>query len=584
MADDKENAAQLVRQVETLRARLKGHERVEALRKRAEGELRSSRDAFRQVVEKSCDGIVIIDHSGIARFANSAALTLLGRRASEVVGRPYAPLPPSVTDAEIGVFRQDGSTGLGEVRLSPTTWDGQDARLVTVRDVTEQKQAERRLRHDSLHDPLTRLPNRGLFLERLTHAHRQSKRRRDFAFAVILVGVDRFKVINDSLGPVVGDRLLVELGRRIISCMRDLDLVARVGGDEFGVLLEETRDVSDPSRVAERILTALERPFTLEGHEVIATVSMGIAVSRTGYERVEEVLRDAEAALHHAKDNGKGRYEIFDREMYERAVTRLRMETDLRKALERREFLLFYQPIISISTGIITGFEALVRWRHPTRGLMQPIQFLPLVEEMEMMAPLTHWILREACTETLRWQELSEADPPLSVSVNLSPGMFAQPDLVQQVRSILDETGLPGPRLKLEITEGALLGHDEEVTVNLFDLRLMGVHLHMDDFGTGYSSLSYLHRYPLDTLKIDRSFVTQVARPGDSAEIIRSIVLLADSLDMDVIAEGVETPLQLERIRALRCGYAQGFYFSKPIDTGSIGPLIGGNPVWGEGE
>ena len=574
MTADNSDRSELIAKIEALRDRVRSLERLNTKRRKAERGLRGARAAFRDVVEGSEDGFIILDSSGLVRFVNRAAGFYLGQEPAALLDQPFEAPEPSDPPAEIGIARADGGAGVGEIRVRATVWDGTGARLVSLRDITERKDAEKRLRHEALHDTLTGLPNRGLFMERLNHALRRARRRRDYLFSVVFLDVDRFKVINDSLGHLVGDRLLVEMGRRIQECLRDLDTVARIGGDEFAILLEDIGNVSDATRVAGRIQEELNTRFDLMNHEVYSSVSMGIAMSSTGYDRPEDVLRDADSAMYHAKERGKARFELFDQEMYERAMMRLRTETDLRRALDRDEFRLFYQPIVDLATGKLSGFEALIRWQHPERGMVQPLDFLPMAEEMDLMLPLSRWVLREACRQALLWQSEFTDAAPVSVSVNLSPRMFGRPDLAQQVGEALKETGLDGRRLSLEITEGALLDHADDVTVSLFDLRLMGVQLHMDDFGTGYSSLSYLHKFPLDTLKIDRSFISGLSRRSDTAEIVRSIVLLAGSLDMAVIAEGVETASQLERIKDLNCEYAQGFLFARPLDADAVRDII----------
>ena len=439
--------------------------------------------------------------------------------------------------------------------------------IFQIQDITDRKRAEERLLHDALHDALTGLPNRALFMDHLRLAVERARRRESRQFAVLFLDLDRFKVINDSLGHMVGDQLLVGIAHRLEDCLRPGDLVARLGGDEFTVLLEDIGSVSEATAVAERLQRELSRPFALAGREVFTTVSIGIAPSTVGHDRPENFLRDADTAMYCAKMLGKARHEVFDKNMHARAVTQLQLETDLRRAVEREEFFVQFQPIVSLETGGIRSFEALVRWRHPEHGLISPGAFIPVAEETGLIVPLGRWVLTEACRQMRLWQTQHPERPPLSVSVNLSSKQFTQPDLIAQIQQALEETGLAPSSLKLEITESVVMENIEKAAEMLRELRALGVELSIDDFGTGYSSLSYLHRFPIDTLKIDRSFVTRMAENNENMEIVRTIVMLAHNLKMNVVAEGVETEQQLMQLMALGCGYAQGFYFSKPLDA-----------------
>jgi EAL domain-containing protein (putative c-di-GMP-specific phosphodiesterase class I) len=355
--------------------------------------------------------------------------------------------------------------------------------------------------------------------------------------------------------------------------------VARLGGDEFTILLEGVRDAEDAIRMAERIQKQLALPCHLGGNEVFTSASLGIALSAIGYHRAEDLLRDANIAMHRAKSLGKARHQVFDTTMHSHAVALLKLETDLRRVIERQEYRVHYQPIVVLETGRLTGFEALVRWQHPTRGLLYPEEFISVAEETGLIINLDRWVLREACAKAARWQQLHPAHLPVTISVNLSAKQFSHPDLINYVGKILDETGLNASNLKLEITESVLMSDAESVTHILAQLRSLGVGLHLDDFGTGYSSLSYLHRFPIDTLKIDRSFISRMGGGSENSEIARAIVTLAHSLGMEVIAEGVETEQQLAELKALKCEYGQGNLFSEPVDltiaerlmTGSFG-------------
>jgi len=438
----------------------------------------------------------------------------------------------------------------------------------------ELQESREHFRHAAFHDSLTNLPNRALLADHLRLAIERSRRRDDHLFGVLFLDLDRFKTLNDSLGHAAGDRLLVEVARRLERCSRPTDTVARLGGDEFAVLLDGLESQYDAVRVAERVQEEVVRPFYLGGHEVYTAASIGITLSTHGYDDPENVLRDADTAMYRAKEKGKARYELFDAEMHADALARLRLENDLRRAVEHREFDVYYQPIVALSTGRLSGFEALVRWRHPERGLVMPSEFIPLAEETRIIADIGEFVLRESCRQLSEWRELLSSHHSLTISVNLSSKQLTKPGLVESVRQILRETGLPPQCLKLEITESAVMDNAESAATLLTQLRSLGLQLSIDDFGTGYSSLSYLHRFPVDTLKIDRSFVSRMGEDGENAEIVRTIVTLASNLGMTVIAEGVETEQQHAQLEALTCAYGQGYLYSKPVDAESALSLI----------
>jgi diguanylate cyclase (GGDEF)-like protein len=442
------------------------------------------------------------------------------------------------------------------------------------KEVAERRQIEEQLRHNAFHDGLTDLANRALFTDHLQLALARAKRHEDYRFAVLFLDLDRFKVVNDSLGHVVGDKLLVGVARRLETAVRPGDTVSRLGGDEFTILLDDLGDAGEAEAVAGRLLRELAMPYNLGGHEVFVNVSIGVAVGSTDYTRPEDLLRDADTAMYRAKQLGKARYEVFDQGMHARAMDRLELERDLRRAVERRELFLQYQPIVSLETGAVRGFEALVRWQHPERGVMPPAKFIPLAEETGLIIPIGMWVLGEACRQIRRWQELCPAGGPLTMSVNLSGRQFTQPDLLEQIEAVLRETGLDPRGLKLEITESVVMENLEGATRTLERLRALGVELSVDDFGTGYSSLSYLQRFPVSTLKIDRSFVSRMTESEGTAEIVRTVTRLAQNLGMGVVAEGVETERQREMLRALECEFGQGYYFSRPMDGDAAEELL----------
>ncbi len=446
--------------------------------------------------------------------------------------------------------------------------------IFQMQDITDRKLAEQQLQHDAFHDALTGLPNRAMFLDHLRLAVARMQRREGVGFAVLYLDVDRFKVINDSLGHTVGDQLLNGIARRLESTLRPGDTVARLGGDEFILLIEELHGEAEAICVAERIQKELQVAFDLSGREVFATVSIGISSSWTSYLNPEDIVRDADTAMYRAKQHGKARHEIFDGEMHRHANSVLQLETDMRHALERGEFYVHYQPIVALDDFKLRGFEALVRWQHPERGYISPVEFIPIAEETGLIMPLGEWVLREACSQMNRWQTSFPADPPLSVSVNLSSRQFIQQDLIKQVARIITETGIDPKGLKLEITESMVMDNVETAIEMLKQLRALGLKLSIDDFGTGYSSLSYLHRFPVNTLKIDRSFVTRMADNSENLEIVRTIVTLAQTLGMDVVAEGVEKQEQLTMLRNLGCEHGQGYFFSKPVDEKGAEKII----------
>jgi diguanylate cyclase (GGDEF)-like protein len=442
------------------------------------------------------------------------------------------------------------------------------------KELRQRKLTEDRLSYISVHDPLTDLPNRMLFIDRLEHAMERGKRHEDFRFAVFFLDLDRFKVVNDSLGHKIGDELLVESSRRIASCLRGEDTVARLGGDEFVVLLEDVHGMKEVVQVAERIQNSLATPFDLEGHIIFVFASMGIVTNGNQYNDPDNIIRDADIAMYRAKGKGLGKYEIFDPSMLDRAMSRLEMETDLRKAIQNQQFVVHYQPIIDIADDQVIGFEALVRWEHPTKGLIPPMEFIPTAEETGLIVPLGYWVLDEACRQIHAWNVAYDFDPPLTINVNLSMRQCEQPDLVEKIADILRKNRLDPSLLKLELTESLIIKDSEVINKMLTELGEMGIQVQIDDFGTGYSSLSYLHTLPIDTLKIDRSFISRLGNKTSGAEIVQTILSLAHNLGMKVVAEGVETGEQFSKLAAMKCEYIQGFLVSKAVDNLEANALL----------
>ena len=570
-------------------------------RKEAEDALARSEHFARTIVSSVGEGVIVYDREFRYQVWNRFMEELTGLKAEQVVGRDALESFPHLREYGIDTLLQRALAG-ERVQSEDTPYrvpeTGRDGWVTAyysphkapngeiigvvaiIHDVTERKRAEDQLLHNAFHDSLTGLPNRALFLDRLERLIKHVHRHPEYTFAVLFLDLDRFKVVNDSLGHGVGDDLLIAIGHRLEACLREGDSVARLGGDEFAILLDDVKDVNEATRVADRIERELTAPFFLRGHEVFTSTSIGIALSSLSYSKPGDLLRDADTAMYRAKSGGRGRYEVFDRAMHLEAVEQLKIETDLRRAAERNELLLHYQPIIALDSGKLVGFESLVRWQHPRHGLLQPADFIPLAEETGMIVPVGWWVLREACTQMTKWREAYPLHRELTVSVNLSSRQFTQPDLVEQIDLILQETGCPASALKLEITESVIMHEAPQAAAMLHALKARGIGLCIDDFGTGYSSLSYLNSFPIDTLKIDRSFVAQVDEDGSSIELIETIVALSRILGMSAVAEGVETPEQLELVRRLGSQYAQGFYFAVPLDIAAAEAMLRTAPIW----
>lgn len=445
-----------------------------------------------------------------------------------------------------------------------------------------------RLLYNALHDELTGLPNRALFINQVQWVMNRrgslnSLRQAEYvpSWAVLSLGLDGFKAINDSFGPHRADELLTAIAKRLRLSLKPVDGLARIGGDEFAILLRNIRDVDEVAHLADYLQKQIKQPFLLQGQEVFTSASMGIVLNELdSYLQPEDVLRDAQTAMNQAKASGKARYQVFMSRMRVQVMNRLQLETDLRRAIERQEFQLHYQPVIALDTGRIAGFEALLRWQNPQRGFVHPLEFISLAEETDLIIPIGQWVIEEACRQVQLWQKRFPHLSPLLVSVNLSSKQFAQSDLVEQIEQALQATELSGHNLKLEITESIAMT-DVEATISLLmRLKALDLQLSIDDFGTGYSSLSYLHRFPTDTIKVDRSFVSCMGAGTEDSHIVQTVIMLGHNLGMDIVAEGVETAEQLTQLRALKCEYGQGYFFSKPVPSEAIEQLLKAEPQW----
>lgn len=462
-----------------------------------------------------------------------------------------------------------------EERVSERTKQLEVANEKLAAEIIQRQKIQEELEYLALNDSLTKLPNRLLFMNRLQENldHLQLQQTTSNNFTVLFLDCDRFKLVNDSLGHFIGDNLLIAVSQRILSCLGEEDILSRFGGDEFAILLNNLESVDYAIRLTEQILARLNLTFYLNGHEVFLSASVGIVFVDSAQQKPEDILRNADIAMYKAKDSGKACYKVFDDKMHELASRRLELETDLRLALAREEFVAYYQPIISLQTGKIRAFEALIRWRHPHKGLISPGEFIPIIEETGLIVPVGLWILRQACQQLRSWQK-KFARYDWQISVNLSVKQFAQPDLINQIDQILAETKLSPSYLKLEITESAIMSNANSATEILQQLRDRQIELSIDDFGTGYSSLSYLHRFPVDTLKIDRSFIARLDAQGNNIAIVEAIITLARQLDMNIIAEGIEHSWQANLLREIGCEAAQGFLYSRPLSADSLAEFL----------
>jgi diguanylate cyclase (GGDEF)-like protein/PAS domain S-box-containing protein len=566
-------------------------------RKQAERLLQESEERFASILN-SLDDVVwsISVNNDRVLYLNPAAADVYGRPVSDFFDNPQLWLEiihpedlPKVQslfqsildrggmDTEYRIIRPDGEMRCVRDRTHVIyDTNGIATRIdCIVYDITERKRAEEQLVHDALHDALTGLPNRTLFMDRVEIALHHAQRRTDYSFAVLFIDLDRFKIINDSLGHLVGDKLLIAIADILKRCVRSIDSVARLGGDEFTILLDDIKDASDAITIADRIQAKMASSFDLDGHSVFTSASIGIALNfAANYDNGTDLLRDADIAMYRAKDNGKARYEVFEYKMYAQTLKLSKLENDLRQAIERQEFLLHYQPIVELTTGKLTGLEALLRWQHSERGLVAPMEFIPVAEDTGLIVPIGEWVLREACRQVRAWQLQFLISETFKISVNITSKQLKCSNFIEIIDQILTETGLDGSFLRLEITESTLMDGTTEAIAKLEQIRARKIHLSIDDFGTGYSSLSYLHRFPINTLKIDRSFVSFMNSDTENIEIANTIIMLAHSLGMDTIAEGIETLEQCDRLKALGCELGQGYLFDKPLERQAAEVLL----------
>jgi diguanylate cyclase (GGDEF)-like protein/PAS domain S-box-containing protein len=546
----------------------------------------SMEERYRTLFENSRDGIYVISPEGRFVDVNPALTELVGRGRDELVGKSLTEL---YVDAEVGrsmLARVSGEGFVKDVEVRFRGGEGEERTCVVlmvvekddrggvtgyhgiVHDITERGLVEERLRHAALYDALTQLPNRTFFIDRVGRLLDRMHFKMGYQFAVLVAQLDRFKLINDTMGHRAGDELLVQVAQRLTLLVRPEDIVARLGGDEFAILLLDLKGAEDAETICSRIREGFMQPFAIGGGEAYVRASMGIALTRGGDESAEDLVRDAGTAMWVSKREGLGGWAIFEQAMRERAVALLDVENALRRALERDELLLYYQPIVDISSGRVDGFEALLRWKHPTRGLLTPSAFLSVAEESGLIVPIGEWVLRESCRTIGEWREQAPDTGPLpTVSVNVSGRQLMLPGLAQQVRGMLEEYGVPGAALRIEITESMFLERSEVLMNTLRELSALGIKLSLDDFGTGYSSLSSLRDLPVHVIKIDRSFVRQLPDAG-GANMVQTILALARQLGLRAVAEGVETQAQREELLRLGCEHAQGYLFSAPVDHG----------------
>lgn len=552
-------------------------------------ELRESESKYRTIFENTGAATIIIEQDKTISLANSVFINMSGYDKNEIEYRKsFLDFIDETSHRKIFNDAQffsneknfelkfvDKFSQQKDILITIAPIPSTEKSVASLTDISDLKEAERQIYHQAFHDTLTNLPNRALFMEHLNMAIKRAKRRQNYHFAVVYLDIDRFKLVNDSLGHNVGDNLLIAFANRIQESLREIDTLARLGGDEFVILLEDIEDGDYASRVAERLQQELKQPFIVKSKEVFAPASFGVVLNTKDYNLPQDIIRDADAAMYHAKENGRAQFKVFDKKLHQKAQHLLQRETDLRKAIHKMEFETHYQPIVSLRTASPVGFEALIRWKHPQLGLIYPGSFISIAEETGLIIPITRLVVEEACTELKAWQEQIGELRTLTMNVNISSKHFMQPSLLTDIKDILEKTKIPPDRLKLEITETALMDDAEETVRLVHRLKEYGLHIIIDDFGTGYSSLSYLQRLPIDTLKVDRGFVSRIQdQPDGNRNITEAIISLAHRLDMVVVAEGVETPAQYATLLEMNCQYGQGHLFSKPLPRAKVNDLI----------
>ncbi|MFB2836314.1 EAL domain-containing protein [Floridanema evergladense] len=556
-----------------------------------EKQLRENTQWFTAILKSISDGVIANDRQACVTFMNPIAENLTGWQQEEAMGKSFLEVFQVINEIDrtpinipLTEVLETGNT----INLPPETLlVTKNGKLVPIgdsaapikdnkgkikgtvlvfRDISGQKQAEAKLSYQAFHDSLTDLPNRALFLTRLQQAIEQTKQQQNYLFAVLFVDIDRFKVVNDSLGHIIGDQLLIAIASRIKNCLPTIHTVARLGGDEFAILLENVANTQAVCAIANLLIRELSLPFIVQDYELFVNASIGIVMSSETFDGSETLLRNANIAMYRAKRFGGSQYQIYDRSMHAQVIVQLQLETELRRAIERQEFVAYYQPIVSLTNSRIIGFEALVRWQHPQRGLINPGEFITLAEETGLIVQIDWLIMRQACQQLKLWQEQIPFAQSLTMSVNLSGKQFAQANLVEKITQVLQAIDLNPSFLDIEITESTIIENAEFAIAVIQQLKELGIEVHIDDFGTGYSSLSYLHRFPSNTLKIDRSFISSIDQDTHSLEISKAIVILSHNLGIETIAEGIETLPQLTKLRELNCEYGQGYLFSAPLD------------------
>jgi PAS domain S-box/diguanylate cyclase (GGDEF) domain len=567
-------------------------------------ESKRKEELFQIVTENAADMIALVDVKGKRLYNSPAYKRVLGYSAAELgETSAFEQIHPDDRFKVLDAAREARESGTGKrleyrIRHKDGSWrvlesiasairdaKGEVAKLVIVnRDITERKQAQEQLEHNLFHDPLTGLPNRRLFLDRLEHAFGQARRDAAHAYALLLANIDHFKVFNETLGTAAGDEVLRGIGLAIARCLREKDTVSRgdpsaasalaelsrLGGDEFTIILDGVSDPSDALRVSRRIQAAVAEPFFVEGREMRASISIGIALSALAQERPEEVLKDADVAMRRAKALGGSRCEVFDEAMHTRAEGRLRLETDLRAALSARQFRIHYQPVVHLLTRAVVSFEALLRWEHPTQGLISPYRFIEAAEDSGILVSIGHWLILQACRQLREWEGSSFSEQTMSVTVNVSARQFADARLANDIQDALRETGIEPARLQLEMTE-SVASVDPKLTITVLShLKHMGISVILDDFGIGAASLAGLRQFPVDALKIDRSLIREMQTDRSASDMVEMIITLAHKMNLRVIAEGIETARQFERLRELGCEFGQGYYFSQPLEAKAV--------------